>query len=123
VSSVQEPPLEVLEATLAGAPGVAVRGELDLATAPLLAERLEEAIRESEGAFVADLSELGFLDSSGLHALLRALALLGREDRLLALVCPPGSVRRVLELAGVADMFTLYDSREDAARALVPLAE
>ena len=119
---VQDPPLEVLEATLDGAPGVVVSGELDRATAPLLSERLEEAIRESEGAFVTDLSELGFLDSSGLHALLRALALLGREDRQLALVCPPGRVRRVLDLAGVADMFTLYDSREDAARALVPPA-
>ena len=119
----QEPPLEVLEARLAGAPGVAVRGELDLATAPLLAERLEEAIRESRGAFVADLSGLGFLDSSGVHALLRALALLGREDRQLALVCPPGPVRRVLAQAGVADMFTVYDSREKAARALMPHAE
>jgi hypothetical protein len=72
------------------------------------------------GAFIIDLSDVGFLDSSGLHVLLRARSLLGREDRALAVICRPGPVRRVLELSGTADLFYIYGSREDAAAALVP---
>ena len=115
-----EPSLVMHDAAVGGAPALAVSGELDLATSPALSDRLEEAILDTEGVFVIDLCELRFLDSSGIQVLLRALGLLGREDRELALVCPPGAVRRALELAGVRDVFTLYDTRRDAARALVP---
>ena len=102
------------------APGVAVRGDIDITTAPCLEQALDAAIRTSRGAFVLDLTDVEFLDSSALHALLRARALLAREDRALAIVCPPGHARRLFELAGIADLLLLYASREDAAAALVP---
>ena len=111
---------EVVEAALEQAPGVAVRGEIDIATVSALERALDTAIRTSRGAFVLDLSDVEFVDSSGLHALLRARALLGREDRALAVVCPPGPVRRLFDVAGIADLLFLYASREDAAAALVP---
>jgi anti-sigma B factor antagonist len=112
--------VEVVAAPLHDAPGVAVRGEVDMKTAPAIEEALETAIRASAGAFVVDLSDVGFLDSSGLQVLLRARALLGREDRALVLVCPFGPVRRVFELSGVSELFALYVSRESALAALVP---
>ena len=105
---------------LLGAPGVAIEGEVDVSTAPALDHALDEAIRGSEGAFVIDLSELAFLDSSGLNVLLRARALLGRDERGLAVICPPGPVRRLFEIAGICDLLVLFDSREEAAAALVP---
>ena len=103
-----------------GAPGVAVRGEVDMAAAPELEAVIEATIRASAGAVVIDLTEVGFIDSSGLQVLLRARALLGREDRALALVCPHGPVRRVFELSGVSEVFALYPTRAAAAAALVP---
>jgi anti-sigma B factor antagonist len=112
--------LEIGDAPLGDAPGLAVRGELDMGTAPALDDALAEAIRESDGALVVDLSGVEFLDSSGLQVLMRARALLGREDRALAVVCPFGRVRRVFELAGVSELFALYASREAALAALVP---
>ena len=54
--------------------------------------------------------------------MLRARAMLARDERTLAIVCPPGPVRRLLELAGVADLLFLYDSRADVNAALVPSA-
>ncbi len=89
-------------------------------TAPEFTERVELSVWGTVGAFVLDLSELSFLDSSGLHALLRARAYLAREDRTLVLVCPRGPARRVLDLAGVLDTFVVYSSAETAAAALVP---
>jgi anti-anti-sigma factor len=111
---------EVDDAGLRGAPGVAVRGEVDVAAVPALVEALDAAIRESEGAFVIDLCEVEFLDSSGLGVLLRARALLGRDERALAVVCPPGPVQRLFDVAGIADLLILYATREEAAAALVP---
>lgn len=118
----EHPPrtFEVVEAGLRGAPGVAIRGEIDIAAVPALELALDAAIRDSVGAFVVDLRDVDFLDSSGLGVLLRARALLGREDRAVAIVCPPGPVRRLFEVAGVVDLLFLYSSREEAAAALVP---
>jgi len=110
---------EVTDAGLRGVPGVAVRGEVDLAVVPELEEAIQAAVIESVGAFVIDLSELQFIETSGLHVLLRARGLLGREDRALAVVCPHGPVRRVFELTGHSELFALYASREEALAALV----
>ena len=109
----------VARADLDGAPGLAVRGEVDVAAVPALEQALDAAIRDSVGAFVLDLCDVEFLDSSGLRVLLHARALLARGERGLAIVCPPGNVRRLLEMVGVADLLFLYDSREDVAASLV----
>ena len=44
--------------------------------------------------------------------LLRARALLARQDRSFLLVCPFGPVRRAIELTGVSDLFTIFRTRE-----------
>ena len=108
------------DAGVRDAPGVALHGEVDISVAEALEAALEAAIRESAGAFIVDLSDLDFIESTGLQVLLRARGLLGREDRALAVVCPHGPVRRVFELSGLSDLFALYSSREEAAAALVP---
>jgi anti-sigma B factor antagonist len=111
---------DVDDAGLGDAPGVAVRGEVDISVVEPLEAAIDAEIRDSVGAFIIDLSDLEFIESSGLHVLLRARGLLSREDRQLAVVCPFGPVRRVLELAGLSEQFVLYPSREEALAALVP---
>ena len=49
---------------------ITVAGELDLATAPLLEDRLS-LLRTSRSPVRLDLSEVDFIDSTGLHALVR----------------------------------------------------
>ena len=99
--------------------GLALRGEFDAAAAPVLDAALQEAMLETSGAFLLDLSGLTFMDSGGVNELLRARSLLGREERALALICPDGPVRRVLETIGIADLFTRFASHDEARRALV----
>lgn len=110
---------EIVEYDSGNVPGLTVRGELDMASGPQLERAVDTAIRGSVGAFVLDLCDLEFLDSSGLSVVLRARAMLARDDRALAIVCPPGSVRRLMEMAGVADLLFLYDSRADVHAALL----
>jgi len=111
---------EVHDAGLGDAPGVALGGEIDIGGVEDLELAIHKAIVNSVGAFVIDLSDVDFIDSSGLAVLMRARGLLGREDRALAVVCPPGPARRSLEVSGTAELFLIYASREAAAAALVP---
>jgi anti-sigma B factor antagonist len=103
-----------------GAPGVLLRGVMDLATASQLTATLDAAIRESRGAFVIDLCDVTFLDSSGVSVLVRSRAVLGREERALLIICPPGPARRIFELAGIDDLLELFETRDQAAASLQP---
>ena len=116
--TMRPPRFEVERAPLSGPPGVIVRGEVDISTVSDLALVLDEAIRESAGAFVVDLCAVDFMDSTGVSALIRARALLARDDRALVVVCPEGPVRRVFEVTGITDLLTLFASREEVAAAL-----
>lgn len=113
-------PYEVEEARIGDIPAVAVRGEVDINAVDVLDAALESAILKSVGAFVIDLTEVSFLDSSGLAAIVRAHALLEREDRRLAVVCPPGPALRIFELTNMQELFAIYSSPQEAADALVP---
>jgi anti-sigma B factor antagonist len=112
------PGFGIERAGLAGASGIVVSGEVDISTAPQLADTLDDAIRESEGAFVVDLSDLDFLDSTGVSVFVRARALLGRDERPLLMICPSGPARRIFEIAGIIDLFAFYESHQDASLAL-----
>jgi anti-sigma B factor antagonist len=120
MTALDAPSLQITAMKISGAHGLALSGDLDVTSATRLTEAVEFAVWGTKGAFVLDLSELAFLDSTGLHALLRARAILAREDRSLALLCPPGVARRVLDLAGTLDTFAAYSSAEALEAALVP---
>jgi anti-anti-sigma factor len=64
--------LEIDERSDADWQELALAGELDLATAPMLRLRLRE-LREAKVKVQLDLSEVSFIDSSGAHAITDAL--------------------------------------------------
>ena len=74
-------------------------GELDLATSAILIERVSPLAAE-EGDLRLDLSELVFIDSSGIRSLLILSESLGSRG-LLVLVSPAEPVLRTLELVGI----------------------
>jgi anti-anti-sigma factor len=78
--------------------GLKASGELDLATAP----RLTEALLRTpvRGEVSLDLSEISFLDSSGVHAIL-AFARSRNGSGQLVILNPSEPVARVLEIAGI----------------------
>jgi anti-sigma B factor antagonist len=82
---------------------VAVKGELDVLTAPRLTTQLDDVVRRGQGDVVIDLRATDFIDSLGLHALLSVQRRLARQARALTIVCDPGPVRRAIELARLTD--------------------
>ena len=92
-----------------------LRGELDVGTVSLLQERLEHAVR-GKAAMVIDLSLLRFIDSSGLHLLVRAERQLRDSGVQLVLVRGPRAVQRVFALTSLDSHLEFCDSPSAALR-------
>jgi anti-sigma B factor antagonist len=93
---------------------LSVQGEVDLGTAPALAQAIG-LVPEPTSAVVVDLSGVTFLDSSGLNVLVsgqRALAEKGVELRVVT--APGGPVRRVFEITRLTGSLGVMDSLDDA---------
>lgn len=104
--------LTVAEEDLGSVLVIAITGELDHATAPLVSDALRRATLESDGPVVVDLCDTMFIDSAGISTLLNALRRLTRQRRRMAIVCPPaGPLRRTFELLGLIGTFELFDTR------------
>lgn len=88
---------------------VLLNGELDLASAPDLERELREAEAENPTRVVIDLSGLGFMDSTGLQALLRTRERASGGTYELALRRGPHQVQRVFELTKTVDAFSFED--------------
>jgi anti-anti-sigma factor len=97
---------------------LAVRGELDISTAPELAVVAEQRIAEGDRSLVFDLSELSFCDSAGLATFVRIHRRLREEGGRFALAAPMPAVRRILDVTGLRDVFGTYSTVEEAASAL-----
>ncbi len=101
------PPFEIEETDEGTTRVVAVRGELDLHTAPRLRARLHDAIGAGHTDLVVDLPDLSFIDSTGISVLVDAMKQAGRHDGRLVLRAPTPWTRRVLEIAGLLELFGL----------------
>lgn len=95
---------------------VVVRGEIDLYTAPLLRGELVDAVGDG-GRTVVDMAHVEFCDSTGLSVLLSAMRRARERYGDLELAAVRPSVRRVLEVTGLDEVFTLHDSADLAVAA------
>jgi anti-sigma B factor antagonist len=93
---------------------VAVRGDLDLHTAPELREVLGRAIDEGRSRIVVDLTETSYMDSSGLTALVVAHKRLRKRDGQLVVVNVDPSIGRTFEITGLHLLFPLVRERSEA---------
>src|SRR5438067_1991835 len=90
-----------------------VRGELDLATSPVLADALEQAAQSDAELVIVDLRELAFMDSSGLSVVVNAHRRAEETGRRFALVKGTQQVQQLLNLTSVADLLTIVDRPEE----------
>jgi anti-sigma B factor antagonist len=88
---------------------VVLEGELDLASAPDLERELRDAESNGSARVLIDLGGLGFMDSTGLQALLRARERANSSQHDLVLRRGPHQVQRVFELTKTVDAFNFQD--------------
>ena len=97
-----------------GVPLVVASGEIDLATSPSLREALAALADNRPRLVLLDLSEVTFLDSTGMSVLVvfhKHFRELGGELRI---VVGDPRVKKVVELVALDQVLILHDSIEDA---------
>ena len=106
-------PLSIRETREGGVHRLTPIGELDLATAPLLESAFDAAFGDDDAEMiVVDLTELSFMDSTGIHMLLRMRAACEDADRL-RVINGSRAVERVLDITGVRAHLPIISSDGD----------
>jgi anti-anti-sigma factor len=94
---------------------IAPEGEIDISRIDDLRKALSDAEGRGAATVVVDLTDVSFIDSSALHALVDVQNRLRRSGRRLAVVAPGGSAPAVLlDLAGLRGRLPIFDTRRTA---------
>jgi anti-sigma B factor antagonist len=87
---------------------VHVAGDLDIASAPRLAQALRHTDTPAR-LVVLDLRELTFMDSAGVHVIVAASICARRDGRRLMVIRGPSQVDRMLALSGAYEVLEMVD--------------
>jgi anti-sigma B factor antagonist len=107
---------EVTDAGQSGVPVLGVRGEIDVATSPEMRDHLVRLLEPQPELVIVDLTEVTFIDSTGLGVLVEAIrgARAGGGD--LRLVVTQPHIIKLFELTGLDEVFRVVSSTKEAVR-------
>jgi anti-anti-sigma factor len=109
-----DPPLDVVAEDLGAWHALHVHGEIDADTAPVLRQACADAVREGHASLIIDLSDVPFIDSSGLSALLSAKRRVAAAGGRLRLVTEVATTLRLLQITGLDEAFDVRPDLESA---------
>jgi anti-sigma B factor antagonist len=93
---------------------VAVRGEIDLFTAPQFKDRMAVPIEQGRSHLIVDLSQTTFIDSSSLGVLIGAHRRLKLSGGSLVVVCDNDTIVKTFKITGLDGVFTLVPTLDAA---------
>jgi anti-sigma B factor antagonist len=99
---------------------VRLAGEVDISGARALQQSLEGLVGEGHTRLLIDLTDVTFIDSTGLGVLLHTVRLLRRRRGRLVVLCPDPTMRGLFELVGHNMIFPVEETLEQALRRLTP---
>ena len=102
--------LNVKQETKGGERIIIVSGEVDLYSSPDLREALTKAKCDPPLSVVVDLSDVPYMDSSGVATLVEGFRAAGERKVGFALVAPSQSVMKVLQLSRLDTVFEIRDA-------------
>jgi anti-sigma B factor antagonist len=108
------PPFGMTEDPLPSGLALSVSGELDIATAPAVRERLGAAVDSGATSIVVDLRKVTFMDSIGLAAIVHARSRLRAGGRLALVVARDSYTQLVLEITGMPRALAIFEDRDEA---------
>jgi anti-sigma B factor antagonist len=92
---------------------VTAAGEIDLATSPALRTRLQDAIG-AHRLVIVDLSDVTFIDSTGLGVLIGGLRRVNEAGGELRIVVADPRVLKIFEITGLTGLFSIHSSLAEA---------
>ena len=99
--------LQVVISSVETSHEVRLLGELDMATASLLRDALARVVSAGPSLVTVDLSDLAFIDSTGLSVLITGLKDVRQAGGDMALRSPSPATRKVLEITGLTEVFSI----------------
>ena len=96
---------------------VSVGGEIDVYTAPQLRERVVDLVAAGQVDLILDLTDVEFLDSTGLGVLVGALNRVRANDGSLALVLTQERILKIFEITGLRKVFPIHQTVAEAVGA------
>lgn len=98
---------------------VDVVGQIDLASSPMLRKTLLEALKRTS-RLALNLSEVKYIDSSGIASLLEVLKEARQAHKQLVLFGLNIAVREVLQLTRLTGVFEIYETEDEMLQGRVP---
>ncbi|HEC14374.1 MAG TPA: anti-sigma factor antagonist [Rhodospirillales bacterium] len=92
---------------------VAIEGDVDLQSSPEVRKILLESVAR-KASVVVDMSGIGYIDSSGVASLVEALQTARKGGTSFSLAALSDGASRVLQLARLDKIFTIYDALDEA---------
>jgi len=93
-------------------------GEVDMSNATSVRQRIAEAVTPNDDAVIVDVSDLSFMDSAGLHAVIELGTILEERRQRLLLSVPHGSqIERSIEIIGLPRAVSVHPDRDRALEA------
>ena len=93
---------------------VRLGGEIDVYTAPFVREKLDEQIHAGRADLVVDLSDVTFLDSTGLGVLVGGLKRVRAHEGSLRLVCSQERILKIFRITGLTKVFPIHATLDEA---------
>ncbi|MEV7553665.1 STAS domain-containing protein [Amycolatopsis sp. NPDC089917] len=111
-------PLDISVTTSSADTVVTVSGEIDLAVSDGLRQAMDDELRFTPAALIADLSAVTFCDSSGFTALVQIRAKAEKSDVPFILVTQERALLRPMSLLGLDAVFIVHPTLDSARDAL-----
>ncbi len=100
-----------------GVPVVRVSGEVDVHSAPRLRDGVAVELETAPSKVVIDLTNVGFLDSTGLGALVAARTTASERGIALPVVCTSERILKLFTITGLDGVFDIHPDVESAIAA------
>jgi anti-sigma B factor antagonist len=93
----------------------ALTGEVDMSNATSVRQRIADFVLPADDAVIVDVSELAFMDSAGLHAMIELSTILD-ERRQQLLICVPrtSQIARAIEIVGLPHAVSVHSDVTEA---------
>lgn len=91
---------------------VTIGGEIDVYTAPVLRDAISDLVAEGSHDILIDMTNVDFLDSTGLGVLVGGLKKVRAYNGSLELVCHQERLLKIFRITGLAKVFAIHDNLE-----------
>lgn len=93
---------------------IAVNGEVDVYTSPLLKSHIVDAVDSGCVDLVVDLEGVGFIDSSGLGVLVSGLRRVKEQSGSMRVICTKEGILKIFRITGLDKVFPIFASADEA---------